>query len=90
MVFPRASLFGFLRSRQRGDVRVWAQEIASTQEHRALAMDQWEFLDTGTAVEAELVCFIFAFPSFAIHGFDEARRLADASRVAIREVRQEE
>lgn len=58
----QAALFGFLRVRHRGDVRVWAREIASTGEHSGLAMDRWEFLDTATADDLRLVLEPLSLP----------------------------
>lgn len=56
------ALFGFLRVRHRGDVRAWAREIASAEEHSRLAMDRWEFLDTSTADDLRLVLEPLSLP----------------------------
>jgi hypothetical protein len=51
----QASIFGFLRVRQRGEVRIWAREIATVEELRPLALDEWEFVDTGATDDLRLV-----------------------------------
>jgi len=48
-------LYSFLRVRQRGDVRAWAAEIATSDESRALSLDQWEFLDTTSSEDLRLL-----------------------------------
>ena len=45
------ALFGFLRGRHRGNVRLWGQDIATRSEFRSLAMDRWEFVDAGGATD---------------------------------------
>ena len=45
------ALFGFLRGRHRGNVRLWGQDIATRSEHRGLAMDRWDFSDAGAATD---------------------------------------
>jgi len=58
----QARVFSFLRVRQRGDVRGWARAIAADAEHRPLAMDQWEFVDTGTTDDLRLVIDPLSLP----------------------------
>ncbi len=58
----QARLFGFLRVQQRGDVRNWARKIAADPEHRPLATDQWEFIDTGTTEDLRLVVDPLSLP----------------------------
>jgi hypothetical protein len=58
----QARIFGFLRVRQRGDVRTWARDIAAVPEHRPLAMDEWDFVDTGTTEDLRLVVQPLSLP----------------------------
>jgi len=51
----QSSLYNFLRVRQRGDVRAWAAEIATKEEHRALSLDRWDFIDTSAVEELRLL-----------------------------------
>lgn len=51
----QSKLFGFLRQRRRGDVRAWASEIAAHARFRELALDRWEFVDSGEHDELRLI-----------------------------------
>lgn len=58
----QAALFGFLRVRQRGNVRAWAREVAAIPEYRALALDRWDFLDTSATDDLRLVLEPLSLP----------------------------
>jgi DNA phosphorothioation-dependent restriction protein DptH len=58
----QARLFGFLRIRQRGDVRRWATEIAANAIYGDLALDQWDFIDAGVAEDLRLIVEPLSLP----------------------------
>lgn len=58
----QARLFAFLRTRRRGDVRSWALDIAQDHSSRELALDRWEFVDSGESDELRLVADRLSLP----------------------------
>ncbi|MFO0570174.1 MAG: hypothetical protein U0263_31310 [Polyangiaceae bacterium] len=58
----QSRVFSFLRTRQRGDVRAWAREIASRPDHRELALDRWEFTDAGATEDLRLLVEPLSLP----------------------------
>jgi DNA phosphorothioation-dependent restriction protein DptH len=55
-------LFAFLRGHRRGEVRAWAQEIATIADHRELSLDQWQFVDSGTSDDLRLLVEPLSLP----------------------------
>jgi hypothetical protein len=58
----QSQLYSFLRVRPRGDVRGWAREIATQAENRGLAVDRWEFIDSGVTEDLRLVLDALSLP----------------------------
>ena len=58
----QSKLFAFLRSRRRGDVRAWARDIACEVAHRELALDRWEFVDSGDPDDLRIIADALSLP----------------------------
>lgn len=56
------ALFGFLRTQRRANVSEWARRIATEATLRSLALDQWDFADSGEADELRLVAEPLSLP----------------------------